>query len=126
MDRRDIRRAIERPRSERAKVTLGDDSRLFPRGAEVSRFAGGADAGEKPTARVVVVTGTSAGVGRAVAQAFGSRGDAVALIARDPVALEEAAAEVEAAGGRALVLPLDVADADAVETAAGRVEAELG
>jgi short-subunit dehydrogenase len=126
MDRGDIRRALERPRSERAKVTLGDVSRLFPRRTAVSRLAAPAPDGEPVERRVVVVTGASAGVGRAVAQAFAARGDAVGLIARDAVALEEVAAEVESRGGRALVLPLDVANADAVETAAARIEAELG
>lgn len=75
---------------------------------------------------VVVVTGASSGVGRATAIAFARRGDAVALIARGRAGLEAAAADVRAAGGRALVLPCDVADADAVEAAAGRTERELG
>jgi len=76
--------------------------------------------------RTVVVTGASAGVGRATAVAFGRRGDRVALIARGEDGLRAAAREVEEAGGTALVLPLDVADADAVDTAATRVELELG
>jgi NADP-dependent 3-hydroxy acid dehydrogenase YdfG len=76
--------------------------------------------------RVVVVTGASAGVGRAVARALGARGDAVALLARGEDRLEVARQEVAAAGGRALVCPVDVADADAVEAAAERVEAQLG
>lgn len=76
--------------------------------------------------RVVVVTGASAGVGRAVARALGARGDAVALLARGEDRLEIARQEVEAAGGRALVCPVDVADAVAVEAAAERVEAQLG
>jgi len=76
--------------------------------------------------RVVVITGASAGVGRAAARAFGARGDRVALIARGRAGLEAAAREVEAAGGVALALALDVADADAVEAAAQRVEDELG
>ena len=75
---------------------------------------------------VVVITGASAGVGRAVARAFGARGDSVALIARGEERLSEAGREVVAAGGRALVCPLDVSDADAVEAAAGRIERELG
>ncbi|MGH9042043.1 MAG: SDR family oxidoreductase [Acidimicrobiia bacterium] len=77
-------------------------------------------------AKVVVVTGASAGVGRAVARAFGQRGDAVGLLARGRDGLEAAAKEIEAAGGRALVVPTDVADPEAVEAAAERVEAGLG
>ena len=69
---------------------------------------------------VVVVTGASAGVGRATAGASRRHGASVGLIARDENGLEAAAREVEQAGGRALVLPPDVADADAVEAAAAR------
>src|SRR4051812_2804024 len=75
---------------------------------------------------VVVITGASAGVGRATARAFGARGDRVALLARGRAGLEGAAAEVRAAGGVALAIVCDVSDADAVERAAQRVEAELG
>src|SRR5262245_44349594 len=75
---------------------------------------------------VVVVTGASAGVGRAVVRRFARAGADVALIARGEAGLEAARAEVEAAGGRARALPLDVADARAMEAAAQRVEAELG
>jgi NAD(P)-dependent dehydrogenase (short-subunit alcohol dehydrogenase family) len=76
--------------------------------------------------RVVVVTGASAGVGRAVVRSFGRRGDDVALLARPSERLEVAGREVESLGRRALALPVDVADASAVEEAAERVEAELG
>jgi len=76
--------------------------------------------------RIVVVTGASAGVGRAVVRAFAHDGADVALIARGIDGLEGAKRDVEAAGRRALVLPLDVADAQAVECAADRVERELG
>src|SRR5258705_7933056 len=75
---------------------------------------------------VIVVTGASAGLGRAIARAFGARGDRVALVARGRAGLEGAAAEVRAAGGQALAIPCDVSDADAVEAAAVRVEDELG
>ncbi len=75
---------------------------------------------------VVVITGAGAGVGRATARAFASRGYDVGLIARDATRLAAAADKVEALDRRALVLPLDVADADAVEAAADRVERELG
>ncbi len=76
--------------------------------------------------RVVVVTGATAGVGRATAIALGRRGDAVALLGRGRAGLEAAAADVERAGGRALTVPTDVADADAVDAAASRVGDELG
>src|SRR5512142_2795843 len=76
--------------------------------------------------RVVVVTGASAGVGRAVARAFGQQGAKVGLIARTKEALDDAAREIERAGGEALVLPLDVADAEAVEKAADEVVARWG
>ncbi len=75
---------------------------------------------------IVVVTGASAGVGRATVRAFAGAGWDVGLIARGAAGLEAAAGEVRAVGRRALVLPLDLADADAVEAAAERVEQELG
>ncbi|MDQ6875951.1 MAG: SDR family oxidoreductase [Actinomycetota bacterium] len=77
-------------------------------------------------ARVIVVTGASGGVGRAVARAFGERGDAVALLARGEAGLHGAAADVRAAGGTPLVLPVDTSDFEAVDRAAERVEQELG
>lgn len=76
--------------------------------------------------KVVVVTGASAGVGRAIVRAFAARGAHVGLIARGIDGLEGARREVEEMGGRALVLPLDVSAAAAVEAAADRVERELG
>src|SRR5437660_2054682 len=75
---------------------------------------------------VVVITGASAGVGRATAQAFGKRKAKVGLIARGRDGLEAARREIEAAGGQALVLPLDVSDHDAVDKAAGEVEKRFG
>ncbi len=77
-------------------------------------------------AKTVVVTGASAGLGRATAHAFASRGDRVALLARGDQGLAGAAEEVRARGGQALVLPCDVADAAAVDAAATQVEAVLG
>lgn len=76
--------------------------------------------------QTVVITGASAGVGRAVARAYARCGSSIALLARDQDRLDATANEVEALGGRALVLPLDVADAEAVAEAADRVEADLG
>ena len=75
---------------------------------------------------VVVVTGASAGLGRAIAERFGRDRAAIGLIARGAERLEQARECVEASGGRALALPLDVADANAVEAAAERVEHVLG
>lgn len=76
--------------------------------------------------QVVVITGASAGVGRAVARRFARAGARVALIARGEDGLEAAAREVDGLGGRALVCALDVADATAVLAAAERIERELG
>ncbi len=78
------------------------------------------------TASTVVITGASAGVGRAIAVAFGRLGWQVALLARGEVGLESARREIEAVGGRALPIVADVGDADAVFAAAGRIERELG
>src|SRR5437667_10756428 len=78
------------------------------------------------TRKIVVVTGASAGVGRATVRAFAREGADVGLLARGVDGLEGARREVEAAGGRALAIPTDVADADAVEAAADRIERELG
>jgi NAD(P)-dependent dehydrogenase (short-subunit alcohol dehydrogenase family) len=75
---------------------------------------------------VVVVTGSSAGLGRAVAHAFAKRGAKIGLIARNPEALEAAKQECEDLGGRALVLPTDVSDAEAVDAAASKVEEAFG
>lgn len=75
---------------------------------------------------VVVITGASAGVGRATVREFARRGAWIGLIARGGDGLEGARGEVEAAGGKALVLAADVADPEQVEAAAAAVEKELG
>jgi short-subunit dehydrogenase len=75
---------------------------------------------------VVVITGASAGIGRATVRAFAERGAHIALVARDTERLEAARQEVEAMGGRAIVIGADVADHAQVEAAAERTERELG
>lgn len=75
---------------------------------------------------VVVVTGASAGLGRAIVREFARHGAHIGLIARGRGGLEVAAREVEECGGKALVLPVDVADAEAVQRAADEVEQRLG
>jgi len=78
------------------------------------------------SSEVVVITGASAGVGRATARVFGKRRAKVGLIARGREGLDAAKREIESYGGEAIVLPLDVADADAVEAAAEQVEQTFG
>jgi NAD(P)-dependent dehydrogenase (short-subunit alcohol dehydrogenase family) len=75
---------------------------------------------------VVVVSGASAGVGRAVAALYARRGARLGLLARGKAGLEGARADAERLGAAALALPTDVADAAQVMAAAERVEAELG
>jgi short-subunit dehydrogenase len=76
--------------------------------------------------RVVVITGASAGVGRAVAREFACEGAKIGLIARGIDGLEGAKRDIEAIGGQAIVLAADVADATAVEAAATKVEETFG
>ncbi len=78
------------------------------------------------TGQVVVVTGASAGVGRAIAQAFGARGAKVGLLARGEAGLAGAARDIERAGGQALALPTDVADPAQIEAAAVATEEAFG
>ncbi len=76
--------------------------------------------------KTVVVTGASAGLGRATAHAFAARGDRVALLARGTKGLEAAAQECRELGGTALPIVCDVSDSEAVEAAAVQAEQELG
>ncbi len=75
---------------------------------------------------VIVITGASAGLGRAIAREFGKLGAKVGLLARGRDGLEAAKREIEESGGRAVALPTDVADAKQVEAAAEAVEREFG
>ena len=76
--------------------------------------------------RVIVITGASAGVGRATTRAFAREGARIGLIARGRDGLDGARRDVKELGGEALVLPVDVADADAVKQAAAQVEHQFG
>lgn len=75
---------------------------------------------------VVVVTGASAGLGRAIAHGFARRGARLGLLARNPEALAAAKQECEKMGGEAIFIPTDVSDAEAVEGAASQIEQQLG
>ncbi len=74
----------------------------------------------------VVITGASAGIGRATAQLFGKRGANVTLLARGAAGLQGAVSDVESGGGKALAVPTDVADHSAVVSAADQAEAAFG
>jgi NADP-dependent 3-hydroxy acid dehydrogenase YdfG len=78
------------------------------------------------TARTVLVTGASSGIGEALAIEYGSRGAHVALLARREDELARVAAVVEARGGRATTIAVDVSDPDAVFAAVKRAESALG
>jgi NAD(P)-dependent dehydrogenase (short-subunit alcohol dehydrogenase family) len=80
----------------------------------------------KDQPEVVVVTGASAGLGRAIVRAFAGEGAHIGLLARGRDGLEGARREVIALGAKALVIPVDVADAEAIEQAAETVEREFG
>lgn len=80
----------------------------------------------KKQIEVVVITGASAGVGRAAAHRFARGGARVALLARGSKALEGAERELAERGCKVLAIPVDVANAEEVEAAAAKVEAELG
>ena len=75
---------------------------------------------------MVVVTGASAGLGRAIVREFARNGASIGLIARDPARLEAATREVAEFGGKSIRLVVDVADPDQVEHAADEVESRLG
>ena len=77
-------------------------------------------------APIVVVTGGTAGIGRATVREFARSGYDVAILARGQDGLDATRREVEQMGRRALAIPTDVADWKAVEAAAGQIERELG
>lgn len=80
----------------------------------------------KDRSEVVVITGASAGVGRATAKRFARDGASIALIARGSKALDGAAEELRETGCKVLAIAVDVSDAEQVEAAVERIEQELG
>ena len=76
--------------------------------------------------KVVVITGATAGIGRATTREFARRGYKIGLLARDKKRLQATKAEVEKLGGKAIAIATDVSDPKAVEGAAGKIEQELG
>src|SRR5699024_9391517 len=76
--------------------------------------------------KVVVITGASAGLGRAIAREFGKHGAKIGLLARGMDGLEAAEEEVRELGSQSLAIHCDVSDPEQVESAADQVEAELG
>jgi NAD(P)-dependent dehydrogenase (short-subunit alcohol dehydrogenase family) len=76
--------------------------------------------------KIAVITGASAGIGRATALAFARHGTDVALIARNAARLDDLKREIETIGREALALPLDVSDPEAVQAAAEHIESVLG
>lgn len=76
--------------------------------------------------RVVLITGASSGIGRALALELGRRGARVGLTARRASELSEVAEEVSRAGGKALALPADVRRAEDMNVVAERVREEWG
>src|SRR5947209_7400110 len=83
-------------------------------------------AGDPINGRVVLVTGASGGVGRAVVRRLGEKGCKVGLVARGRDGLEGAKRDVEMRGGQGFVYPADVGDPQQVEAAAEAVEREFG
>ena len=81
---------------------------------------------DRQKSEVVVVTGASAGLGRAIVRAFARQGARIGLVSRNQERLEEAKKEVESLGGQGLVLPTDVSEDERVEAVAEAVEKHFG
>src|SRR2546430_14993017 len=75
---------------------------------------------------IVVITGASAGVGRATVREFAKRGAHIAMLARGVAGLEKAREEGQTLGGRAMIIPADVASHRQIEAAARQIERDLG
>jgi NADP-dependent 3-hydroxy acid dehydrogenase YdfG len=84
------------------------------------------DVGNNLSGRTAVITGASSGIGEATARALAGEGAAVALLARRAERIDSLAAEITAAGGKAVACVADVRDRDAVLRARDVVDAALG
>src|SRR5204863_1181712 len=118
--------AIEAPLCSRSRFPVPRRMGRKPALAPIRAANSGQNGPMSARGEVVVITGASAGVGRAVAHAFAKRGAQVGLLARDERKLGETRQEVESLGGKAIAVPTDVADFAQVEAAAEAVEAQLG
>src|SRR6185312_1090227 len=78
------------------------------------------------SSEVVMVTGASGGVGRAIAREFARHGARLGLLARGHAGLEGALEDVTRLGGQGITLPADTSDPDAVEAAATKLEETFG
>ena len=76
--------------------------------------------------KVAIVTGASRGIGAAAARAFAEAGASVVLAARTAQSIADLAAEINAAGGRALAIPTDVIDPESVERLVEHTVASFG
>jgi FAD/FMN-containing dehydrogenase/Fe-S oxidoreductase/NAD(P)-dependent dehydrogenase (short-subunit alcohol dehydrogenase family) len=126
--REQIRQATGRQAQHLAQVVQSAIREEAAKTQPAHRVAGGYEmnANGRKHHEVVVITGGSAGVGRATALAFAKRGAKIGLLARGEDRLRAAQAEVEASGGTGLAVPTDVADPAAVERAAEQIEREFG
>ena len=117
------------PRSDRPHPDSDSDANANPPNVPAAEATHPPEQRKDPTMSTpqnVVITGASAGIGRAVARIFGARGDNIVLLARGQSGLDGAVKDVQAAGGQALAIPTDVADYDQLDVAATAAQEAFG